>query len=653
MPYNGSITEALQLVYPNIVTKSSYSYYYSNAFPTYWNGVSSGYSSSNASFVAYNWTASDATAVAASTKAAASGALSAFHNVAKVSFTTGTSTASDIVISETSKQLYTWDANHINLVPVSGITASPPVTGATTVQKQQASDAFILPSAHSSADWLTRVMQHELSHSIGLQDADKSSVAISTLAKNMAFTVMSYNKHPGENTFATELQLYDIAALQSIYGRADTYAATDTVYNSFAETTGNRVGHDRMFSIWDGGGNDTIDASSLATAALIDLRPGHFSSIGPDSTTSITAPTTATGTPTVTNEGKLNVSIAFGAYIENATGTSSADLLIGNAYTNHLVGGGGNDVIYGEGYGSSYNPGDGDYSRVTNTGSKITAVSVDPNNQYDVIDGGAGNDFLVGSRGADTINGGDGNDIIIGNGGMNTLNGGAGDDTLYGYNPQQLEYGGVSFTGGAGNDTFYVSGGGNGIADLDSGDTVFLHGLQLHGGLLSNVPESNQFYDGTYTYAWNQANSFVHVSSTSGYDVYINDFQNGEAGIYLDNTQYWDFGRSSLADLDEQDNFKENAADWRADRWDKRTGKLYLADRISAPVADWKSVGAFTNSSASVERSASLLAQAISTFDSSTSGELDYLAQDTATNDAWLVNGNGGMNSRIAALLTV
>jgi Ca2+-binding RTX toxin-like protein len=47
-----------------------------------------------------------------------------------------------------------------------------------------------------------------------------------------------------------------------------------------------------------------------------------------------------------------------------------------------------------------------------------------------VLDGGLGNDVLIGGAGDDTIDGGDGDDVLVGSDGFDTLNGGAGDDTL-------------------------------------------------------------------------------------------------------------------------------------------------------------------------------------------------------------------------------
>lgn len=48
----------------------------------------------------------------------------------------------------------------------------------------------------------------------------------------------------------------------------------------------------------------------------------------------------------------------------------------------------------------------------------------------DILNGDAGNDFLRGGQGNDTLVGGDGNDILIGDTGNNTLTGGSGADTF-------------------------------------------------------------------------------------------------------------------------------------------------------------------------------------------------------------------------------
>lgn len=84
----------------------------------------------------------------------------------------------------------------------------------------------------------------------------------------------------------------------------------------------------------------------------------------------------------------------------------------------------------------------------------------------DVIDGGNGNDAILGLAGDDALNGGNGNDVLDGGGGNDSLTGGNGNDVLYG------SVGMDSLTGGNGKDSLD---GGAGDDELDGGngkDTV-------------------------------------------------------------------------------------------------------------------------------------------------------------------------------------
>ena len=95
--------------------------------------------------------------------------------------------------------------------------------------------------------------------------------------------------------------------------------------------------------------------------------------------------------------------------------------------------------------------GDGD-DTVVNTGTINGGVSLGAgNDRFDnvhgtpvaaVVDGGDGDDVLLGSRGQDRFSGGAGDDILKGYSGADVLDGGSGHNTL---------------TGGAGADTFYFS----------------------------------------------------------------------------------------------------------------------------------------------------------------------------------------------------
>ena len=79
--------------------------------------------------------------------------------------------------------------------------------------------------------------------------------------------------------------------------------------------------------------------------------------------------------------------------------------------------------------------GDGN-DRVASSGSRL-------------LDGGAGDDEIIGSSNAETINGGAGNDTIFGEGGNDTIDGGAGNDILHGGE------GADQLAGGDGDDELY------------------------------------------------------------------------------------------------------------------------------------------------------------------------------------------------------
>ena len=114
------------------------------------------------------------------------------------------------------------------------------------------------------------------------------------------------------------------------YGINWTTRATDTVYgfNSTAASNSYDFGFDSTmgFSIWDGGGIDTLDFSGFGGATVLDLRQGSFSSTGVET---------------------YNVSIAYGAVVENGVGGNGNDKMRGNEVGNVLTGGFGHDILYG------------------------------------------------------------------------------------------------------------------------------------------------------------------------------------------------------------------------------------------------------------------------------------------------------------------
>ena len=88
--------------------------------------------------------------------------------------------------------------------------------------------------------------------------------------------------------------------------------------------------------------------------------------------------------------------------IVNLTGSGMNDVLAGDSRANTIMGGGGDDKIYG-------GPGGGD----------------------DMLHGDAGDDRIFGGIGTDTLRGGDGDDVLAGGMGADIFYGGAGSDMIY------------------------------------------------------------------------------------------------------------------------------------------------------------------------------------------------------------------------------
>lgn len=187
------------------------------------------------------------------------------------------------------------------------------------------------------------------------------------------YTVMSYNDYQftaAKYGAAAGPMAFDIAAIQAAYGANTTHHAGDDAYH---------FTHDSAWqSIWDAGGTDTIvyDGSLAATidlrAATLVKQDGGGGYVSADAT------------------GHGGFTIANGVVVENATGGTGDDKLIGNDADNILSGGDGSDKI----------------------------------------NGGKGNDTLVGGEGRDVIKGEDGDDRIVSGDGWGEYDGGAGADTL-------------------------------------------------------------------------------------------------------------------------------------------------------------------------------------------------------------------------------
>jgi Ca2+-binding RTX toxin-like protein len=137
--------------------------------------------------------------------------------------------------------------------------------------------------------------------------------------------------------------------------------------------------------------------------------------------------------------------------IENVTGSSKGDTIIGNAQANiingmggadRMAGGAGNDTYHVDTAGDVTTEGSGQGTDlVLTTVSRTLSVNIENltllgsaaidgngNTLANIITGNAGNNILRGDAGADTLNGGAGNDILLGGSASDSLN--PGSDTV-------------------------------------------------------------------------------------------------------------------------------------------------------------------------------------------------------------------------------
>jgi len=160
--------------------------------------------------------------------------------------------------------------------------------------------------------------------------ADQNPI-LPNATQNDQYTVLLGGASPNP---VTGYQLYDVNYLQSIYGANNNFNTGNTTYSISENLT---FGATARQTIWDAAGTDTLSAvGSTNGGAIVDLRPGFFSSIGAIS-------------PNLPLGIEGNITIAFGAEIENAIGSNNDDQITGNELDNRIIGGNGNDIIRGNG----------------------------------------------------------------------------------------------------------------------------------------------------------------------------------------------------------------------------------------------------------------------------------------------------------------
>lgn len=181
--------------------------------------------------------------------------------------------------------------------------------------------------AHGTNAYSTLI--HEIGHTLGLKHPGNYNAAVSggdtnegpyltDVEDSELYSIMSYTPQ-NQGLERINLAPYDYAALSYLYNAK----LLNTGDNSYAltEESGQIVQ-----TIYDDGGNDTLDASRINTPVILNLNvaaPGKLSSVG------------------LTPDGQAaenNLSLGLNTLIEHAIGGTGNDKLIGNSSSNTLIG---------------------------------------------------------------------------------------------------------------------------------------------------------------------------------------------------------------------------------------------------------------------------------------------------------------------------
>ena len=189
------------------------------------------------------------------------------------------------------------------------------------------------------------VMYHEILHTLGLEHPNDNKKIKFKKNKNFKeFTVMAaeflngddgskFNDYISEQhtnyTVGSAPMVYDIAALQHLYGSNKKYNKKNNIY-----TFDNVIPF--YDTIWDSGGKDTIDLSNFSADQQLNINEGCYSKISFDVQDN-----------NWSKNKNNNLGIAYGTSIENAFGGFGSDKLIGNSKGNILKGNAGNDLLVG------------------------------------------------------------------------------------------------------------------------------------------------------------------------------------------------------------------------------------------------------------------------------------------------------------------
>lgn len=158
-----------------------------------------------------------------------------------------------------------------------------------------------------------------------------------------------------------------------------------------------------------------------------------------------------------------------------------------------------------------------------------------------ILNGGFGNDTVIGSDNDDLLDGDRDNDQLNGGGGSDYLFGGVGNDIIHGGADDDFLYGNADsdyLLGGDGNDIYVIqtSDGTDTILDTDGQGRILFDGIELTGGDGDNDTDSGTTSytsrDGRFTYVLT-GDELTITETAANQTITVQTFTNGELGIEL------------------------------------------------------------------------------------------------------------------------
>ena len=271
-----------------------------------------------------------------------------------------------------------------------------------------------------------QTIAHELGHALGLKHPFEGNVKLPDSEDDINHTIMSYTSRDSilpkfsleDSTIHLEFNyinpdlysLYDISALQAIYGVNTQTALEDNIYEvSYSDY--------KIQTIWDAGGKDKIDLSSTLGSNTIDLHGGTINSADQYSLDQIISLHQEYINKSSLNSwikdeitelynkdslytGKNNLSIAQGVIIEDITTGSGEDTITDNEVNNYISTGRGDDKIYlGAGGYDTIDGGEGNDTLYIDLGSNQFTLQKISDKEYSLV----ADDFMVDFINIETI----------------------------------------------------------------------------------------------------------------------------------------------------------------------------------------------------------------------------------------------------------